>query len=106
MMRSACARQVRITQSGRLAMAGPYASVRHPQYGAFILILIGFLVQWPTLLTLLMFPVLVVMYVRLARREEQELLAQLGAEYAAYMAATPAFVPSRRPAPDVHPVSK
>lgn len=81
----------------RLAMTGPYAFVRHPQYVAFILILAGFLIQWPTLLTLLMFPVLVAMYVRLAHREEQEVLAEFGSEYTVYVAATPGFVPRRRP---------
>ena len=54
-------------QAGRLATTGPYARVRHPQYVGFILIMFGFLLQWPTLLTLAMFPVLVWMYVRLAR---------------------------------------
>src|SRR5689334_12615258 len=51
--------------AGRLATAGPYSYVRHPQYVGFITILFGFLLQWPTLLTLLMFPLLVVMYVHL-----------------------------------------
>ncbi len=64
---------------GSLATGGPYARMRHPQYAAFILILIGFLLQWPTLLTLFMFPVLIAMYVRLARREEHEMLGEFGA---------------------------
>jgi protein-S-isoprenylcysteine O-methyltransferase Ste14 len=76
-----------------LAITGPYARVRHPQYAAFVLILLGFLVQWPTLLTLLMFPILVYMYVRLARREEREVEAEFGAAYARYRARTPAFFP-------------
>ncbi|MDE2118835.1 MAG: isoprenylcysteine carboxylmethyltransferase family protein [Betaproteobacteria bacterium] len=76
-----------------LATTGPYAKVRHPQYDAFALIMFGFLLQWPTILTLLMFPVLVWMYVRLAHREEQEALAEFGDQYRRYMAATPAFVP-------------
>ena len=76
-----------------LAVTGPYARLRHPQYVGFILILFGFLVQWPTLLTLLMFPILVTMYVRLARREEREVLAEFGEVYARYAAATPAFFP-------------
>src|SRR6266496_2859390 len=53
-------------QQGRtLAVAGPYSYVRHPQYVGFILVMFGFLLQWPTILTLAMFPVLTVMYVRL-----------------------------------------
>jgi protein-S-isoprenylcysteine O-methyltransferase Ste14 len=77
----------------RLATTGPYAYVRHPQYMGFILIMLGFLLQWPTLPTLVMFPILVVMYVRLARREEREALAEFGEAYARYAANTPAFFP-------------
>ena len=80
-------------QSRTLATTGPYAYIRHPQYGAFMLIMLGFLLQWPTILTLLMFPVLVYMYVRLARREEREVLTEFGETYARYAAATPAFFP-------------
>jgi protein-S-isoprenylcysteine O-methyltransferase Ste14 len=76
-----------------LAMTGPYAYVRHPQYVGFILIMLGFLFQWPTLVTLVMFPILVAMYVKLARREEREVLEEFGAEYQRYMDSTPAFIP-------------
>jgi protein-S-isoprenylcysteine O-methyltransferase Ste14 len=77
----------------QLATTGPYAYVRHPQYAGFILIMLGFLFQWPTLLTLIMFPILVVMYIRLARREEREVLKEFGEVYARYAANTPAFFP-------------
>lgn len=77
----------------RLATSGPYSYVRHPQYVGFILVMLGFLVQWPTLLTLAMFPVLVVMYVKLARSEERETIASFGEEYRKYTATVPAFVP-------------
>jgi methanethiol S-methyltransferase len=77
----------------RLATTGPYTYVRHPQYMGFILIMLGFLLQWPTLPTLVMFPILVVMYVRLARREEREALAAFGDAYARYAPNTPAFFP-------------
>ncbi|MFZ5862494.1 MAG: methyltransferase family protein [Nitrospirota bacterium] len=80
-------------QTRTLATAGPYARIRHPQYAGFVMIMFGFLLQWPTILTLAMFPVLVVMYVRLARREEREVLAEFGEVYARYAARTPAFVP-------------
>lgn len=76
-----------------LATTGLYGLVRHPQYDGFILILFGFLLQWPTLLTLLMFPVLVWMYVRLAKREEQDAISFFGDDYRRYMQAVPAFIP-------------
>jgi protein-S-isoprenylcysteine O-methyltransferase Ste14 len=79
-----------------LAVTGPYARVRHPQYVAFVLIMFGFLLQWPTLVTLGMFPILVYMYVRLARREERDVAAEFGEEYARYAAKTPAFFPRIR----------
>ncbi|WP_204245339.1 isoprenylcysteine carboxylmethyltransferase family protein [Methanosarcina horonobensis] len=50
-----------------LATTGPYAYVCHPQYDGFILVMIGFLIQWPTILTLIMFPIFVYMYKRLAK---------------------------------------
>jgi protein-S-isoprenylcysteine O-methyltransferase Ste14 len=79
-----------------LATSGPYSRIRHPQYVAFVLILIGFLLQWPTMLTLVMFPVLLVMYGRLAITEEAEMRARFGAEFEAYAARTPRFLPSWR----------
>ncbi len=79
-----------------LATAGPYARIRHPQYVAFILVMLGFLFQWPTILTLAMFPVLVWMYVHLARTEEREAQAAFGREWDAYAAQTPAFIPRWR----------
>ncbi len=80
-------------QQRRLAATGVYARLRHPQYVGFILVMFGFLVQWPTLLTLAMFPVLVFMYVRLARVEEREAIGEFGDQYRAYMEDVPAFIP-------------
>lgn len=80
-------------RAGTLATTGPYAQVRHPQYDGFILIMLGFLLQWPTLITLIMFPILVFMYVRLARREEFEAVAEFDQKYKDYMLSTPAFLP-------------
>ncbi len=76
-----------------LATTGPYAVVRHPQYVAFIVIMSGFLLQWPTLLTLLMFPILIYMYIRLARLEEKEAREFFGEDYDQYAANTPGFLP-------------
>lgn len=80
-------------QHHALATNGPYAVIRHPQYAGFALVMFGFLLQWPTLLTLLMFPILLAMYALLANREEQESLAAFGDAYARYMARTPAWLP-------------
>jgi protein-S-isoprenylcysteine O-methyltransferase Ste14 len=79
-----------------LATTGIYARIRHPQYVGFIVIMLGFLLQWPTLLTLLMFPVLVLMYVRLAHDEERAALLEFGEAYAQYAATTPEFFPRLR----------
>ena len=83
-------------RAGTLASSGPYARIRHPQYTGFILIMIGFLLQWPTLPTLLMFPVLLFFYRRLAIREEREVRADFGDAWDHYAAATPRFIPRRR----------
>ncbi len=96
----------RAQREGTLASTGAYALVRHPQYDAFVLVMFGFLLQWPTLVTLVMFPILVTVYVRLARREEREARARFGPEWDAYAAATPRFVPRLRrhaPAAGPHP---
>jgi protein-S-isoprenylcysteine O-methyltransferase Ste14 len=80
-------------QKNELATTGPYSRVRHPQYVGFVLILFGFLLQWPTLLTLAMFPVLLWMYIRLAHTEEREAIAAFGDVYRRYAARVPAFLP-------------
>jgi protein-S-isoprenylcysteine O-methyltransferase Ste14 len=89
-----------------LATTGPYARMRHPQYTGFILIMVGFLVQWPTLVTLVAFPILVLMYVKLARREEREALAEFGNAYAHYAAMTPRFIPRFKGTAGPRPLSR
>jgi protein-S-isoprenylcysteine O-methyltransferase Ste14 len=76
-----------------LATIGVYSYVRHPQYVGFILVMFGFLLQWPTILTLAMFPVLTVMYVKLARSEERDAIAEFGDAYNKYMVEVPGFIP-------------
>lgn len=80
-------------RSRKLAISGPYARIRHPQYVGFVLIMFGFLLQWPTLVTVVMFPILVTMYVLLAKREEVEAERAFGGAWRDYAARTPRFIP-------------
>ncbi len=86
----------KVHKSRGLATEGIYAYVRHPQYLGIILITLALLIQWPTLITLAMWPILFLMYYRLARREERELEARFGKEYSRYKQRVPMFLPSLR----------
>ena len=76
-----------------LATTGPYAMIRHPQYVGFVVIMFAFLIQWPTIPTLVMFPILIWIYASLARREEADVTNQFGEAYRQYAAMTPSFIP-------------
>ena len=78
---------------GRLVTDGIYRHLRHPQYLGLILIVLGFNIQWPTLPSIVMAPILIVMYVRLARREDLELATFFGEAFLDWAARTPAFNP-------------
>lgn len=80
-------------QRRALATTGPYSYVRHPQYVGFIMVMFGFLLQWPTILTLAMFPVLTFMYVKLAKTEERDSIAEFGSAYTKYASDVPGFIP-------------
>jgi methanethiol S-methyltransferase len=81
---------------GRLVNTALYRRIRHPQYNGFFLFLLGSIVNWPTLITLLMLPVLLVVYYRLAKAEEVDALAQFGDEYRRYRAQSGMFLPKLR----------
>jgi protein-S-isoprenylcysteine O-methyltransferase Ste14 len=81
---------------GQLVTTGPYAYVRHPQHLGFIVVILGFLIQWPTLVTLVMAPILILRYIRLARQEEAEVQRQFPQEYQAYRSRVPAWIPTWR----------
>ncbi|MDQ7820925.1 MAG: isoprenylcysteine carboxylmethyltransferase family protein [Armatimonadota bacterium] len=80
---------------GKLVTTGVYRYVRHPQYLGILLVTAGWLVHWPTLPGLAMWPALVVLYYRLARREEAELVREFGDLYRTYASRTPMLVPVR-----------
>lgn len=81
--------------NGRLVTDGLYRFVRHPQYSGFIVTVAGFLIQWPTIITVIMAPVLVIMYTKLAKKEEKVMLDQFGEDYIKYMKEVPAFIPRK-----------
>lgn len=93
----------RAQRQNKVATTGPYSLIRHPQYMAFITIMVGFLIQWPTVLTIIMFPVLVVMYVKLAKREEADSIARFGEEYLVYARNTGRFIPRPNRAATIFP---
>lgn len=93
MLSSAWEKLFKAQKQHMLATTGLYARMRHPQYVGFVLIMLGFLFQWPTLVTLVMFPILVFMYARLAKIEEKEMVKEFGKDYKNYAQKTPAFIP-------------
>jgi protein-S-isoprenylcysteine O-methyltransferase Ste14 len=78
---------------GRLVTNSLYSIIRHPQYLGLILIIVGFNIQWPTLPTIIMAPILILMYLRLARVEENELEKEFGDFYKVYRRNVPGFIP-------------
>ncbi len=81
------------TGKGKLVKTGIYKYIRHPQYAGLLLLSFGMIVEWATLPMLIMFPIMIVMYVRLAKREEKDMILEFGDAYQAYMKATKMFIP-------------
>jgi protein-S-isoprenylcysteine O-methyltransferase Ste14 len=79
--------------SGSLVTSGIYRYIRHPQYTGLMLLSLGMLIEWATLPLLLLYPVIVVMYVRLAKREERDMLREFGQAYEEYRKRTKMFLP-------------
>lgn len=85
----------RARREGRLVTDGVYARVRHPQYTGLFLIVFGEgVVHWPTIVSVIAFPVIVLVYTRLARREERQMVEQFGDAYREYQERVPMFIPS------------
>lgn len=78
---------------GNVVKTGVYRYIRHPQYTGFMLITLGMIFEWATLPMLLMWPLVVWMYVRLAKREEEDMIEEFGEEYVRYMMKSKRFIP-------------
>ncbi|OGO40542.1 MAG: hypothetical protein A2147_02615 [Chloroflexi bacterium RBG_16_57_8] len=85
-------KQIHATKGG-LVTGGLYRRLRHPQYLALFVITLGMFIQWPTIVTVAMWPVLMFMYYRLALREEKDMEAAFGERYIAYKRGTPMLFP-------------
>ncbi len=81
------------TGTGSLVKTGVYRYIRHPQYSGLLLMSFGMMAEWATLPLLILYPVIVYMYVRLAKREEKDMLVEFGDEYREYMKETKMFIP-------------
>ncbi len=81
---------------GQLVTSGIYATIRHPQYTGFMLITLGMLLEWATVPLLIMWPILGVLYYRLARKEEAQMEKEFGSQYVEYKRRTGMFLPSLR----------
>lgn len=79
---------------GQLVTTGLYRKFRHPQYLGLVLIIIGFLIMWPTIFTILLAPFLIGRYIFLAREEDRELGKKFGEDFRRYRDRVPPFIPS------------
>lgn len=79
--------------TGKVVKNGVYKYIRHPQYTGFMLLTVGMLLEWATLPTLIMWPFIALMYYRLARKEEKDMVREFGEEYVMYMSKTKRFIP-------------
>lgn len=83
-------------RENRFSREGLYGVIRHPQYTGILLAVFGEIVHWPTIITVALFPVIVLLYVLLARHEERQMIAQFGTAYQDYMRQVPRFFPRWR----------
>ncbi|MDF2615026.1 MAG: isoprenylcysteine carboxylmethyltransferase family protein [Clostridia bacterium] len=81
------------TGKGALVKTGVYRYIRHPQYTGLLLLTLGMLAEWATLPMLMLYPIMIIMYVRLAKHEEKDMLIEFGDEYRKYIKETKMFIP-------------
>ena len=79
--------------TGKLVKTGIYKYIRHPQYTGLMLLSLGMMIEWATLPLLILFPVMCLLYIRLAKKEEKDMLNEFKDEYSEYMTKTKRFIP-------------
>lgn len=83
------------SKKNELVTWGIYSQIRHPQYTGLFLVTIGFLIQWPTIITFFMWPILMFTYYRLTKREDRDLESKFGKQFLEYKERVPAFIPRK-----------
>ncbi len=78
---------------GKLVTTGLYKYTRNPQYVGFLLITGGLNIQWLTIITTALWPILAYLYYRLSKIEEKDSEAKYGEEFLKYKKSTPRFIP-------------
>lgn len=84
---------VQIHRATDIVKTGLYRSIRHPQYTGIFLFTLGWILHWPSIVTLILWPILMLAYIWLARQEEKQAITEFGEEYLEYMKRTKRFVP-------------
>ena len=91
---------------GKLVTDGIYAYIRHPQYTGFMLVTLGLLVHWATIPLLIMWPILTLLYYRLAKREERDMTKEFGNQYIEYKKKTSMFFPMHWKSATINTIEK
>ena len=76
-----------------LVTDGIYRLMRHPQYTGIFLFTFGWILHWPSVITLILWPFLIAAYVWLAKMEERQAMEEFGEAYHEYARRTKRFIP-------------
>lgn len=82
-----------IHRAGGLVTTGLYRFMRHPQYTGVLLFTLGWILHWPSMLTIVLWPILAGAYIWLSSKEEARAIEEYGEAYRAYAAHTKRFLP-------------
>lgn len=80
-------------KSNGVVKEGIYKYIRHPQYVGMFLLTFGQLIQWPTITGIILWPFLLLIYYKLALKEEKDVEEKFGKEYTKYKSEVPGFFP-------------